>query len=55
MADTRDDEMTRMTVRLPKKLLQRLKRIAADEKRSVNNEVVWMLDAAAKVAEETST
>ena len=55
MADTQDGEMTRITVRLPKKLLQRLKRIAAGDKRSVNNEVVWMLDAAAKIAEETES
>ena len=42
---------TRLTVRLPKKLHGRIKALADEDHRSLNAELVWLLEAAVEYEE----
>jgi len=52
MGNQNDDDMTRVTVRLPRKLLEALRKLAKEDGRSVNAEVVWLMAAAIRAARE---
>lgn len=41
-----DADMARVTVRLPRKMLEELRQMAAEDKRSMNADVVWLIAAA---------
>ena len=42
----------RVSVRFPPEVLAELKRIAAEDKRSLNSEIIWIVEAAIRVARE---